>query len=43
MLVNTFEDPATVIKSKDRKTALFMAAEYNHPKIIEVHKLHAIK
>ena len=41
MLVNT-RDPAhaTAVKSKDRKTVLFLAAEYNHPKIIGVHKMY---
>lgn len=36
MFVNTHGDTATVVKSKDRKTALFLTAEHNHPKIIEV-------
>ena len=36
MLVDR-EDPDVMVKSKDRKTVLFLAAEHNHPKIIEVH------
>ena len=36
MLVDR-EDSDVVIKCKDRKTVLFLAAEHNHPKIIEVH------
>ena len=35
MLVDR-EDPDVMVKSKDRKTVLFLAAEHNHPKIIEV-------
>ena len=39
MLVDKSKDPPVVVKTKDRKTALFLAAEHNHPKIIEVHKI----
>ena len=39
MLVDTSEDPPVIVMSKDRKTALFLAAEHNHPKIIEVRKI----
>ena len=45
MLVNR-EDPDVMVKSKDRKTVLFLAAEHNHPKIIEVYntvQLYTIK
>ena len=39
MLVNRSKHPATVVISKDRKTALSLAAEHNHPKIIQVIEL----
>ena len=38
MLVDKSKNPPVVVKSKDRKTALFLAAEHNHSKIIEVQK-----
>ena len=39
MLVKTSENLAVAVKTKGRKTALFLAAEHNHPKIIEVCKI----
>jgi ankyrin repeat protein len=39
MLVDMSKEPPVVVKSKDRKTALFLAAEHNHPKIMEVHEI----
>ena len=39
MLVDTSEDPAVVVKSKGGKTVLFLAAEHNHPQIMEVYKI----
>ena len=36
MLVDKSKDPPLVIQSKDKKNALFLAAEHNHSKIIEV-------
>ena len=31
MLVDTSEDPPVIVMSKDRNTALLLAAEHNHP------------